>query len=317
MTSFAQKWLMPYAPVNATAAPTDALANWVALWEDFDSHMIAAGMVQSGDVGQLDFSTLASIGTVNTDLGYKIYAFDDALQSTMPIYVKVVFCNQQIGGNAPYPAYPVMKVSVGSATDGAGNLTTTLMSVSYPTVQNISGTVTPKPSSPCAICYNETVGFFGYVYGNGLWNYDQTQFYLFIQRDVDNFGVPVDTGYTVYSPSSTLPVAYNVPSSMYSWYYSPGFTAGPATNWAARIGGVTNTSGDGNTFLQNSWTMTPAVKPVPSLMTYSQSDIPSMTEITIDDEVVGARNYLCLGSNRTAYPESTTTSNSAFAMLFE
>lgn len=74
-------------------------------------------LVQTADTGQLNLSTVTrpSIGTY---AGYEIFRFNDALQATVPIFVKVEY-----GSSATAVTIPALGVTCGSGTDGAGNLT--------------------------------------------------------------------------------------------------------------------------------------------------------------------------------------------------
>lgn len=75
--------------------------------------LTTVGLVQTADTGQINFST-----TTRGTGGYAIYRFSDTLQSTAPIYLKIVFGN---GGTSS----PAWTVQLGTGTNGAGTLTGT------------------------------------------------------------------------------------------------------------------------------------------------------------------------------------------------
>lgn len=77
----------------------------------------AVGLVKTSDTGQINWSTATYPGTTNTDTGYEIYRFDDALQATRPIFLKVRY-----GRGMVSPGFR-MGIDWGYSTDGAGNLT--------------------------------------------------------------------------------------------------------------------------------------------------------------------------------------------------
>lgn len=84
-----------------------------------DTQILALGWVHGTDSGQFNFST----GTRSTTLGanYVIYKTNDGLAT---IYLKVEYNSQPSASTSS----PNISVTVGWATDGAGNLTGTLIS---------------------------------------------------------------------------------------------------------------------------------------------------------------------------------------------
>lgn len=82
----------------------------------------AAGLVQTADTGQVNTATVAQPATTNTDAGYQVFRFADALQATMPVFVKITYGTHYIIDR------PRMTVQVGTGTNGAGGLTGQLSS---------------------------------------------------------------------------------------------------------------------------------------------------------------------------------------------
>jgi hypothetical protein len=87
---------------------------WVTdLYSAFD----AIGLVQTADTGQIvDPTTLPLPATNSTEAGYRMYRFDDALQATAPIYIRVGVGRGNSNLSRRITFHP------GHATDGAGNL---------------------------------------------------------------------------------------------------------------------------------------------------------------------------------------------------
>jgi hypothetical protein len=79
--------------------------------------LAAAGLVQTADTGQINWTTVTKPAGSNTAAGYEIRRFDDALQSSAPVFVKVEYGT---GGAADRPA---VWITVGNASNGAGTLT--------------------------------------------------------------------------------------------------------------------------------------------------------------------------------------------------
>lgn len=90
--------------------------------------LTAVGMVNTSDTGQIDWSTVVRTGAA-TDTGYEIWRFNDALQSTSPIFFKVWY------GCGATTSTPRIRIEVGTASNGSGTLSGigsgTLYQVSY------------------------------------------------------------------------------------------------------------------------------------------------------------------------------------------
>lgn len=77
-------------------------------------------LVQTGDTGQINSASVTKAAT-NTDAGYEIWRFDDAEQSTWPIYFKVRY------GTGATTSKPRLILEVGEGSNGSGTLTGTVM----------------------------------------------------------------------------------------------------------------------------------------------------------------------------------------------
>lgn len=80
----------------------------------------AVGLVQTADTGQINWATVAaptSGSAVGTVQGHEIWQFDDALQATAPIFVKIEY------GARVATEFPEMWVTLGRGSDGVGNIT--------------------------------------------------------------------------------------------------------------------------------------------------------------------------------------------------
>lgn len=81
------------------------------------SALQTVGLVKTSDSGQANWSTITEPSGANEVRGYEIYRFDDALQTTAPVYIKVEY-----GSGVTY-SVPAVWITVGTGTDGAGTLT--------------------------------------------------------------------------------------------------------------------------------------------------------------------------------------------------
>jgi hypothetical protein len=87
-------------------------------WGQQLSNAIAtAGLVRTADSGQVNWATVTAPVGANTMAGYEIYRFNDALQSTAPIFIKMEYgCGTAVG-------HPQVWITVGTGTNGAGTIT--------------------------------------------------------------------------------------------------------------------------------------------------------------------------------------------------
>jgi hypothetical protein len=92
-------------------------ASFQAICARYKAMLDGCGLVQTSDTGQLNPATATFPGSNYGIAGYWIYRFNDTLQATAPIFIKVE------PGRGDALNEPYIRISVGSATNGAGALT--------------------------------------------------------------------------------------------------------------------------------------------------------------------------------------------------
>jgi hypothetical protein len=85
------------------------------------ARFLAVGMVQTADTGQINWTTVTAPLAVSTYQGYEIWRFADALQATAPVYFKIEYGSTTTSANNPG-----IRVTFGTGSDGAGNLSGSL-----------------------------------------------------------------------------------------------------------------------------------------------------------------------------------------------
>lgn len=126
---------------------------WVA---EFIAKLIAAGLVQTADTGQINTATVTRPGT-STDGGYAIFRMNDTQQGTAPVFLRFNF-GTNTSANAPR-----IQLQTGTSSNGSGTLggtTTSALSICSTAVP--ISTVTAFQSYACV---NE--GFVGLVFKAG------------------------------------------------------------------------------------------------------------------------------------------------------
>jgi hypothetical protein len=90
-------------------------------------------MVQTADTGQINWATVLKPTAINTKQGYEVWRFNDALHATAPLFVKFEYGS---GGTAVVPA---VWVTLGKGSDGAGAITSGVLSATQ-VIWGTSGT---------------------------------------------------------------------------------------------------------------------------------------------------------------------------------
>lgn len=129
--------------------------------------LIAAGLTQTSDTGQINLATVARPATSSYG-GYEIFRFNDAKQATEPLFIKFEY------GQASSANRPMLKCHTGTGTDGAGTLTgeLTLTLAAFP-ASNPSGAGTVHVSYDGTVLLvflhaNNTAGGKSYGYGHAI-----------------------------------------------------------------------------------------------------------------------------------------------------
>lgn len=160
----------------ATRVRHDSDATFREWGAELATKLDAAGLVQTSDTGQINWTTVTRPGT-STAAGYEIRRFNDSLQATAPIFLRVEY------GTGSSATAPRIRVTVGTGTNGAGTLTGTALT----TVREIHGSSAQASDTlrNSYACHAE--GFFGLSWKQGASN---TEALLLISRSCDSDGDP-------------------------------------------------------------------------------------------------------------------------------
>lgn len=167
------------SPVQHT---TDA--EFRAWGSELSDKLAAAGLIKHTDTGQIFWATVAR-PAVNTAAGFEIWRFDDALQATAPIYLKIEY------GTFSSATVPNIWLTVGTGTNGAGTLTGT---VSDRNTVCFSGAVSAGnfPSYLCA-----APNFVGLLWKSGSSGASGGQGFFAVSRTFDTSGAATADGFFV------------------------------------------------------------------------------------------------------------------------
>ena len=142
--------------------------------------LTAIGIPKTGDAGQIDWSSVAAPAAGSTVKGYEIRQFNDTLQASKPILIKLEF------GSATSATVPSLWITIGTATDNAGNLTglTTTRKQLYNTAATVAYTTLVSGDA-------NRVALFGAI-DSGSGNYSV---WFVVERTHDAAGADTDEGF--------------------------------------------------------------------------------------------------------------------------
>jgi hypothetical protein len=175
-------------------------------WGKGVSDAIAAtGLVKSADTGQIDWTTVAR-PAANGVAGYEIWKFTDAMQATLPVFIKLEY------GTGAAADRPQVAVTVGTGTNGAGaingqaNTRNQLLSANSKANGDKLATYISGNGRGLAVCTNLDPTTSGFSQG------------VIVGRTVDATGTPTADGIVTYSWRSgssqyqVIPAAGSVPA---------------------------------------------------------------------------------------------------------
>lgn len=176
-----------YTAPNFNPNSSDALLRTFGAW--LNTQLAAAGWVQTADTGQANWTTIvrAVSGAVH---GYEIWRMNDALQATMPVYMRVEHVQNS------YCAFRlIFSLGTSAGTDGAGNLTGLLHYVPSPTAV-FANSATSATGINWFACGD--TGRFWVLFGLSGAGYSQyTPLGFFIERTKDAAGADTADGIVV------------------------------------------------------------------------------------------------------------------------
>lgn len=107
---------MPVSSTNLTFSNPITDGQFQAV-NSFVSALLDNSLPKTADSGQINPATATFPGTINTSAGYEMREFDDDLQATHPVFIKLSY---RRGASAQH--YEI-GIEIGTGSDGSGNIT--------------------------------------------------------------------------------------------------------------------------------------------------------------------------------------------------
>lgn len=154
------KTTFSYSPVlaGAPASGAAALPAQKAAMQAMHTGLLAVGLTQLSDTGQLDIDAMAAYTTSGAAMvlaGYRIYEMVDSLTPTLRVIIKVEFYRSNMGHSLPQYFETQFNITVGHATDGAGNFVGNSVQAGLQSMQVTNTRITPPATVPSFICVKD------------------------------------------------------------------------------------------------------------------------------------------------------------------
>jgi hypothetical protein len=276
----------------------DTDANFRIWGSEFAAKLAAVGLVQTADTGQINWSTVVRAAS-SADAGYEIWRFNDSLQASAPIFMKIYY-----GTGTTILTGPRIRIEIGTGSNGTGTITgigagTGLLGNYH---YNTAGAATSVPSYMC-----HTEGFFGYVWKRNA----GAQGCFLLTRTCNASGVPDTYGYTAwgYGQSSGTSGNSNVLRHVR-------FAGTPASIYLLNGSGTSNTvfvpygypvpttTPDGDRQLYICWGGYPQIRPIFSMFGYYNTEIAEAATVSVAMVGTTPRTYLATGFGADASPST-------------
>lgn len=140
------------ASTSSLVRINDTDANFRAWLQAIFNALVAGGLIQTADTGQINTSTVTRPLAANTSQGYAIFRSDDAAGGLNNFYFKIEF------GSGAATNTPAIWLTVGWGSDGAGTIT-----------GNTSGRIQFQPGSNSATPINSNFGVGTGYFCLGMW----------------------------------------------------------------------------------------------------------------------------------------------------
>lgn len=248
--------------------------------------LAAAGLTRAADTGQIDWPTVTKPTTTNTKAGYEIWEFNDSLQPTRPIVIRVDYGSNSIAsGNGP-----TTWLTVGTASDGAGAVSGVGMAVvqaggpSSPTAANTSSMVGAAYSTSAgALTFFAGLQYSpGSPYHGGLWC---------VSRTCDSSGAPTGDGVVTYKHTSST----NANASIVCASYNPALNFNSRNVGSGSLAPSASISSGDTLQLYRNYAIIPTAAPILGAVSYYSTDIANYTTFAAAPFGSTSHTYIALG----------------------
>lgn len=326
---YTKKWTPPTIPYR------DDLTAWKTLFNDLHDNLITAGLVQTSTSGQLDINAVSSLPADNTFAGFREYVFDDSLQSTAPIVIKLEFgCGYEGFGVASGNfSWRTRTPTIQCTVNFKGNTVYAFKCPQASSLPSTSSPVTTQNSSQGTsyLSHDKDKGWLGYCYGAGsrnkpfaasAGNYYGATLTLFVQRTLDTDGIPTSLGIGVYHPfidngQSTAEIWSGGLLGLSCSAFSNGSGGVVRRDMSPRIGRDGFAGSVDAILLEPIYYPSNPPQPFPFIASYRNTMIAAGTEFEFNSVIGEPLNFVAIGNETNMSIDSIDGQRAGIAMLFE
>ncbi len=285
---------------GALNAKNDTAANLKAWIQALHDNLIAAGLVQTSDTGQLNISGISAVISSGSYLSPLLYRFDDTLAGTSPVIIKI----RPYGGLYGATSFANIAISIGMATDGAGVLTgaNTGEFNFYNSSGGNAATLATVDTQSYAM---HSEGRFALCLGVGAYASAYNGFCMaFLDVARTPAGLAIARNPAAYNSGSVVaPAVMRIQkgylhSVMAAWHQDLSYWAGGSD--AATSGGAVQ--------MQRTYRLTPSIQPDPALALYWAPNVTTGDQFALSVDGV-TRNYIALGGETGLIADPITNAN--------
>jgi hypothetical protein len=283
-------------------------AEFRALVAELQAKFAAVGLVQTADTGQINATTVVR-PAVGTAAGYDIWRFNDTLQATAPVYIKIEY---GVGGSTSIFS---LWVTVGTGSNGAGTLTGTALSTRRQCSSATSTGFGTAGVYTSYLCYKD--GFLGLVHKLSAYANGASQNGFALSRTCDGTGAWTATGLTFYTRQITGSPPTNGAITQNLRFASTPAAYSLATNAYCLVPGMQTAQINGDNPVYLHWMSVPEMVPVLGICSHVTSHYALGT---FTATLIGStpRTYFTVGHTYwMGYSASGATVEYSMAMLWE
>lgn len=264
------------------------------------------GLVRTSDTGQIVPSLATWPGSIQTEIGFSVWQFDDDLQGVAPIFLKCTY------GRSDGTNRVSFSIQVGTGSDGSGNLTGLTASIT----SSGAGALGSGNYYSYACHLDGFAGLAFKVNGGASSAYTRGHPAFIIERFRDNAGAPTSAGAVLIGNSGNNTTAGNDAAVRIL-----DFLNSSVRSFNGNLAYVPNNITDSRVGLApqifHHWSMLPKMTPLIGSAACVRG------EVAVDQQfelaLVGStpRNYVCIGHTLGSSIEGGSSINGDICMLFE
>lgn len=277
---------------------------------EFSTKLAAAGLVQTADTGQINWTTVVR-GSNSTDAGYEVWRMNDTAQATAPVFFKIYYGTESTN-------CPRIRVAVGIASNGSGTVTT--IGGGAAAINGTQGSISAQTSDSLRnsyLCVAE--GFVGWNWKQNSGN--QTESIFLFCRSCDADGTPNTQG--AIQATGTISGTAFCNTQCMRFAATAALYTQRTTQTESMMTFFPQKGANGSTLVGSDfqaavgWMCTPRVGPTFGICGVLDTEV--TTGNTLSVALVGstARTYIALSAVYSMGPGSISNGHPKFAMLWE